>query len=58
MYLSLPIPEKNKNGVKGGAVYIEDCLNMFVEIEILDGDDKWYVNQAFNVPGIVHAVNV
>jgi ubiquitin C-terminal hydrolase len=42
MYLTVPIPEVNKNGVKGGPVYVEDCLNSFVEIEILDGDDKWY----------------
>jgi len=41
MYLSLPIPSKNNSGVKDGPVYIEDCLDKFVEIEILDGDDKW-----------------
>ena len=42
MYLSLPIPTRNKNGVTGGAVYLDDCIEKFVEIEILDGDDKWF----------------
>ncbi|KAH9253269.1 hypothetical protein BASA83_002618 [Batrachochytrium salamandrivorans] len=41
MYLSLPIPEKNRNGIKGGPVLLDDCLRLFVEEEILDGDNAW-----------------
>ena len=41
MYLSLPIPTKNRNGVKGGPVLLDDCLKLFVEEEILDGDNAW-----------------
>ncbi|KAJ3261422.1 ubiquitin-specific protease doa4, partial [Borealophlyctis nickersoniae] len=35
MYLTLPVPEKGK------PVTLEQCLNKFVEEEILDGDDRW-----------------
>ncbi|KAJ3322967.1 ubiquitin-specific protease doa4 [Blyttiomyces sp. JEL0837] len=41
MYLSVPIPETDALGNKGGAVYLDECLNKFVEPEILDGDDAW-----------------
>ncbi|KAI9008086.1 hypothetical protein BC832DRAFT_553040 [Gaertneriomyces semiglobifer] len=41
MYLTLPIPEKNQAGVKGGGLYLQECLDKFVEQEILDGDDAW-----------------
>jgi ubiquitin C-terminal hydrolase len=41
MYLSLPIPPKNSAGQQGGAVYIEECLDKFVEVEYLDGPDAW-----------------
>ena len=39
MYLSVPIPERNASGIKGGPVYLDDCLRKFMEEEILDGDD-------------------
>ena len=42
MYLTLPIPERNSRGERGGAVYIEECIEKFVEIEYLDGQDGWY----------------
>ncbi|KAI8920054.1 hypothetical protein DFJ77DRAFT_427119 [Powellomyces hirtus] len=41
MYLTLPIPTHNQMGKKGGPVYIQECLDKFVEEEILDGDDAW-----------------
>ncbi|KAJ3165579.1 ubiquitin-specific protease doa4 [Geranomyces variabilis] len=41
MYLTLPIPTHDANGKKGGGVYIQECLDKFVEEEILDGDDAW-----------------
>ena len=41
MYLSLPIPEYNKVNQKGGAVYLEECLDKFIEEETLDGEDAW-----------------
>ncbi|KAJ3063307.1 ubiquitin-specific protease doa4, partial [Podochytrium sp. JEL0797] len=41
MYLSLPIPPKNSAGVTNGPVYLDECLDKFVEIEILDGEDAW-----------------
>ncbi|KAJ3195973.1 ubiquitin-specific protease doa4 [Irineochytrium annulatum] len=42
MYLSLPIPKTNSNGVTNGPVYLDDCLQKFMEVEILDGDDAWF----------------
>lgn len=42
MYLSLPIPEYNAAGKKGGPVYLEECIEKFVEEEILDGSNAWY----------------
>ena len=42
MYLSLPIPDRNQRGVKGGAVYLEECLAKFTEKEILDGSNAWH----------------
>ncbi|KAI9342843.1 hypothetical protein BDR26DRAFT_259752 [Obelidium mucronatum] len=41
MYLSLPIPATNASGVSGGPVYLDECLDKFVEVEILDGEDAW-----------------
>ncbi|KAJ3221164.1 ubiquitin-specific protease doa4 [Clydaea vesicula] len=41
MYLSLPIPPVNRDGVKGGAVYLEDCFEKYLEVDELDGDDRW-----------------
>ncbi|KAJ3390095.1 ubiquitin-specific protease doa4 [Entophlyctis sp. JEL0112] len=41
MYLSVPIPPQNSAGVKGGPVYLDECLEKFVEEEILDGEDAW-----------------
>ncbi|ORY53217.1 hypothetical protein BCR33DRAFT_779534 [Rhizoclosmatium globosum] len=41
MYLSIPIPAVNSAGVKGGPVYLDECLDKFVEVEILDGEDAW-----------------
>ncbi|KAJ3023746.1 UNVERIFIED_CONTAM: ubiquitin-specific protease doa4, partial [Siphonaria sp. JEL0065] len=41
MYLSLPIPSKNAAGVTNGPVYLDECLDKFVEMEILDGEDAW-----------------
>lgn len=45
MYLTLPIPVRNAQGQKGGPVYIEECLQKFIEIEILDGENAWYVGR-------------
>ncbi len=42
MYLTLPIPERNSAGQRGGAVYIEECIEKFIEVEYLDGQDGWY----------------
>ena len=42
MYLTLPLPPVNRSGQKRGALYIEECLNKFVEEEILDGNDAWH----------------
>jgi ubiquitin carboxyl-terminal hydrolase 8 len=42
MYLTLPIPSKNKAGKVGGPVYIQECLNSFMQREILDGNDAWH----------------
>ena len=42
MYLTLPIPPKNSAGVSGGPVYLDECLEKFSEIEILDGNDAWH----------------
>ncbi|KAL3900638.1 MAG: hypothetical protein SGCHY_001201 [Lobulomycetales sp.] len=41
MYLSLPIPKVNRNGVKDGPVTLNECLDLFAELELLDGDNKW-----------------
>ncbi|TPX77781.1 hypothetical protein CcCBS67573_g00939 [Chytriomyces confervae] len=41
MYLSVPIPSHNSAGQKGGPVYLDECLDKFVEIETLDGEDAW-----------------
>ncbi|KAJ3116912.1 ubiquitin-specific protease doa4 [Physocladia obscura] len=41
MYLSVPIPDHNSAGVKGGPVYLDECIDKFVEVEILDGEDAW-----------------
>lgn len=46
MYLTLPIPARDKKGAKGGAVLLEDCLEEFLAKEVLDGDDGWYVTFA------------
>ncbi|KAL2918525.1 ubiquitin-specific protease doa4 [Polyrhizophydium stewartii] len=45
MYLSLPIPKQNQQGVKGGPVLLDECLRKFSEEEILDGEDAWYVKR-------------
>ena len=42
MYLSLPIPEYNAAGKKGGPVYLEECIEKFVEEETLEGSNAWY----------------
>lgn len=42
MYLTLPIPPKNRRGTDGGAVFIEECLAKFLEHETLDGDNSWH----------------
>ena len=42
MYLTLPIPTRNRNGVKNGPVTIEECLEQFLEEETLSGDDAWH----------------
>ncbi|TPX72166.1 hypothetical protein SpCBS45565_g00688 [Spizellomyces sp. 'palustris'] len=41
MYLTLPIPSHNQAGKKNGPVYLQECLDKFVEEEVLDGDDAW-----------------
>lgn len=41
MYLSLPIPARNKQGKKNGPVTIGECLELFLEQELLKGDDSW-----------------
>lgn len=43
MYLTVPIPESNRSGQKGGPVYLQECIEKFIEEEILDGEDAWYV---------------
>jgi hypothetical protein len=42
MYLTVPIPESNRSGQKGGPVYLQECIEKFIEEEILDGEDAWY----------------
>jgi ubiquitin carboxyl-terminal hydrolase 8 len=42
MYLTLPIPSKNRNEQKNGPVSIEECLEQFLEEETLKGDDAWH----------------
>lgn len=42
MYLTLPIPPVNSVGKTGGPVYLQECLDKFIEIEELKGDDAWY----------------
>ncbi len=42
MDLSLPIPARNSQGQGGGPVFIEECLEKFIEVEVLDGDNAWY----------------
>ncbi|KAI9092607.1 hypothetical protein DFS34DRAFT_583889 [Phlyctochytrium arcticum] len=41
MYFTLPIPERNQVGKKGGAVYLQECLDKYVEEEIMEGDNAW-----------------
>ncbi|KAI8824311.1 uncharacterized protein EV422DRAFT_315915 [Fimicolochytrium jonesii] len=41
MYLTLPIPPYNQAGKKNGPLYLQECLDKFVEEEILEGDDAW-----------------
>ena len=41
MYLSLPILNRNKQGVKNGPVTIFECLEAFMAPEKLSGDDQW-----------------
>lgn len=41
MYLTLPIPSRNKDGVKNGPVTIFECLEAFLATEKLSGDDQW-----------------
>lgn len=52
MYLSLPIPKVNRNGVKDGPVTLNECLDLFAELELLDGDNKWYLLQRERVTAI------
>ena len=35
-FFTLPIPSLNRD------IHIEDCLNLYLSEEILDGDNKWY----------------
>jgi ubiquitin carboxyl-terminal hydrolase 8 len=42
MYLTLPIPTRNRRGLKNGPVSIEECLQQFLEEETLSGDDAWH----------------
>jgi len=37
MYLSLPIPDNARN--------LKDCLDKYIEIEYLKGNDGWYKNK-------------
>ncbi|KAJ3335334.1 ubiquitin-specific protease doa4, partial [Kappamyces sp. JEL0680] len=41
MYLSLPIPSTNRQGVKNGPVSVFECLQSFLATETLTGDDQW-----------------
>jgi ubiquitin carboxyl-terminal hydrolase 8 len=41
MYLSLPIPLRNKEGKKNGPVTVFECLQAFLAPEKLSGDDQW-----------------
>ena len=41
MYLTLPIPSRNKQGVKNGPVTMCECLESFLAPEKLSGDDQW-----------------
>jgi ubiquitin carboxyl-terminal hydrolase 8 len=41
MYLTLPIPARNKLGVKNGPVSVFECLEAFLATEKLSGDDQW-----------------
>ncbi|KAI8902828.1 hypothetical protein BC833DRAFT_520566 [Globomyces pollinis-pini] len=42
MYLTLPIPARNRSGTKNGPVTLQECLEIFLEGEIMDGDDAWH----------------
>ncbi|RKP01610.1 hypothetical protein CXG81DRAFT_11753 [Caulochytrium protostelioides] len=42
MYLTLPIPEMNRLQQRGGPVYLEECLDKFLEVETLSGADAWH----------------
>jgi ubiquitin C-terminal hydrolase len=57
MYLSLPIPEYNAAGKKGGPVYLEECIDKFVEEETLEGSNAWYTVITNSYLGIVRGVN-
>jgi ubiquitin C-terminal hydrolase len=41
MYLTLPIPPRNRQGVRNGPVTVFECLESFLETEKLTGDDQW-----------------
>ena len=49
MYLSLPIPEYNAAGKKGGPVYLEECIDKFVEEETLEGSNAWYTHNETDI---------
>lgn len=42
MYLSVPIPDYNRLGQKGGSLYLEECIEKFIEEEVMEGSDAWY----------------
>ncbi len=41
MYLSVPIPDYNRLQQKGGSVYLEECIEKFIEEEVMEGSDAW-----------------
>ncbi|KXS13937.1 cysteine proteinase [Gonapodya prolifera JEL478] len=41
MYLELPIPTQTPSQAPSGPITITDCLDEFVKLEVLDGDEAW-----------------